>query len=77
MMATGREPRRANALPNRVREHIIGEYSIHRQGGNKVLTLGVDLERTEFPTELGTELDVRYVEPADDDEQGHLEVHPS
>jgi hypothetical protein len=53
-----------------------GTYTVTGTADNPRITLSTGLRDEPFPIELGTSLQAEFVEPEDDEEYGHLELHP-
>ena len=62
--------------PRRPKRRSFGDYVVTGDHDNPRMTLTTALRTKAFPIELGTRLEVVFVAPDDDEEYGHLELHP-
>jgi len=53
-----------------------GTFVVTGTRDNPRITLTTALRHEPIPIELGSELCVEFVEPDDDEQYGHLELHP-
>ena len=55
---------------------IVGSYKLQGSEENPRLTISTELDDEDFPNQLGSELKVELVIPADESADPYLEVYP-